>query len=84
MEIAMTISHSYNETCGRASPMSALLPTRAFETLRMAIIEPAARLFARIQYRWTMRRFARFSTHRLQDIGFERDWDGSIIDSNNR
>lgn len=29
--------------------------------------------------RRALRRVARFSDHRLHDIGFERDWDGSIL-----
>jgi len=27
----------------------------------------------------SVRRFERYSDHVLQDIGYERDWDGSII-----
>ena len=36
-------------------------------------------LIAAFQHRLVMGCFARFSDHRLKDVGFERDWDGSII-----
>lgn len=36
-------------------------------------------LRSRLRGRQTARQLARFPDHRLQDIGFERDWDGSII-----
>ena len=35
-------------------------------------------MFGKLQYRQAMKRFARFSDHGLQDVGFEREWDGSI------
>ncbi|MBR2686229.1 MAG: DUF1127 domain-containing protein [Aquamicrobium sp.] len=35
-------------------------------------------LLVKLQHRRATKRFERFSTHRLQDLGFERDWDGSI------
>jgi hypothetical protein len=47
--------------------------------LRDAATDLAARLFARFRHRWMMHTFARFSDRRLCDMGFERDWDGSII-----
>jgi hypothetical protein len=36
-------------------------------------------LVAAIDHRLAMKRIERFSDRRLQDIGFERDWDGSVI-----
>jgi hypothetical protein len=60
------------------APASEHTPFDAIEPLRVAMAGCAARLFAGFQHRWTMQRIARFSDHRLQDMGFERDWDGSI------
>lgn len=44
-----------------------------------AVAGYVADCLARPRQRRTMRRFARFSDHRLHDIGLERDWDGSVI-----
>ncbi|PDS68702.1 DUF1127 domain-containing protein [Rhizobium phaseoli] len=38
-----------------------------------------ARSVLRLQNRIAVRPFERYSNHLLQDIGFDRDWDGSII-----
>ncbi|NLS18562.1 hypothetical protein HGP16_18550 [Rhizobium sp. P40RR-XXII] len=38
-----------------------------------------SRLVAAIRYHADMRRLARVSDHILQDIGFERDWNGAVI-----
>lgn len=32
-----------------------------------------------VRHRADMQRISRFSDHTLQDIGFERDWDGTVI-----
>jgi len=55
----------------------------ALEPLRTATIQQVVRLVAGIRHRWTMGYLARFSNHRLHDIGFERDWDGSLIQADN-
>ncbi|MBY5903831.1 DUF1127 domain-containing protein [Rhizobium leguminosarum] len=39
----------------------------------------AKSLLLAFRYRLATRRIQRFSDHRLHDIGFERDWDGSVI-----
>jgi hypothetical protein len=47
--------------------------------LRSKVSNLAQSLFAKIQHRQMLRRFERFSDYDLQDVGFERDWDGSIL-----
>jgi hypothetical protein len=71
--------HAYPDAVDGLVPASARLPMVAIEPLRIAVTGQAARLFAGLQHRRTMRRIAGFSDHRLQDMGFERDWDGSVI-----
>jgi uncharacterized protein YjiS (DUF1127 family) len=39
----------------------------------------AADLISVFRHRLELDRIDRFSDHRLHDIGFERDWDGSLI-----
>ena len=47
---------------------------------RLAAAGSAARsLVSAFRNRLTMPHIERFSDHRLNDIGFERDWDRSII-----
>ena len=36
------------------------------------------RMVAAIERRFMQRRLTRLSDHMLNDLGFERDWDGSI------
>jgi hypothetical protein len=50
----------------------------AIASLRSQATIFASRLFANFQHRRMMKRFERFSDYDLQDVGFERDWDGSI------
>lgn len=73
----MTITHTLDAIplfCKRASTPDAQIENR----IRL-VGHQAVALVAAIQERWRMRHFERFSSDRLQDIGFERDWDGSII-----
>lgn len=46
--------------------------------LRKRIAGAAHDLLVKLQHRRATKRLERFSAHRLQDLGFERDWDGSI------
>lgn len=39
----------------------------------------ALKASAVVERRRMLRQVSRFSNHRLHDIGFERDWDGSIL-----
>jgi hypothetical protein len=75
----VSIVHAYDEVFDRGVSVSARSSLAAIRSALTVIAERAACLFANIQHVWTMQRIARFSTHRLQDIGFERDWDGSLI-----
>lgn len=50
----------------------------AIPALRTRIAAAANDLLVKLHHRHTMKRFARFSNHNLQDVGFEREWDGSI------
>jgi hypothetical protein len=67
-ELAVSSIHAYLDPCDQVEPASARLPIAAIESLRIAVTGRAARLFA-----------GALSEHRLQDMGFERDWDGSVI-----
>ncbi|TIW89109.1 MAG: DUF1127 domain-containing protein [Mesorhizobium sp.] len=49
------------------------------ESISAAMSGLARRTSAVVERRRTLRRVARFSDHRLHDIGFERDWDGSLL-----
>ncbi len=75
MEAPVTIAHAYDETVDRKMPILA--------GQSIGVARRAACLGARILHIWTIqRRIARFSVYRLQDIGFDRDWDGSLILAN--
>ena len=78
----MTNVHVTLNTCDRMGPSLAGRLPAAIESVRAAAIGSVMRLFSTFQYRRTVNRFARFSDHRLHDIGFERDWDGSILPVN--
>ena len=49
------------------------------ESISAAMSGRALRTTAVVERRRMLRRVARFSDHRLHDVGFERDWDGSIL-----
>jgi len=72
------ISHTYDGTCGGIAPASLRRPFVDVARVIAAIRGRTAHLFAALQQQRTMRRIARFSDHRLHDIGFERDWDESV------
>ncbi|MER8445202.1 DUF1127 domain-containing protein [Mesorhizobium sp. M1066] len=50
-----------------------------FESIGAAMSGLALRTAAVVERRRMLRRVSRFSNQRLHDIGFERDWDGSIL-----
>ncbi|MER9140247.1 DUF1127 domain-containing protein [Mesorhizobium sp. M0830] len=50
-----------------------------FQSISAAISGLALRTSVAVERRRALRRVARLSDHRLYDIGFERDWDGSIL-----
>lgn len=47
-------------------------------TLRATIRAFAMLMMVAIQQRFMERRLTRLSDHMLRDLGYERDWDGSI------
>jgi hypothetical protein len=51
----------------------------AIETLRMTATRMVSGLVRAVQDLRTPSRISRYSDHLLRDIGFERDWDGSIL-----
>ncbi|MER9328710.1 DUF1127 domain-containing protein [Mesorhizobium sp. M0152] len=54
-----------------------MTPTLA--TVSAAVSGLAIRTSAAFERRRILSRLSRFSDRRLQDIGLERDWDGSIL-----
>jgi hypothetical protein len=51
---------------------------RPFRPVIDVLSGTAGRIIAAGSRRRTERLIARFSTRQLEDIGFERDWDGSV------
>ncbi len=51
-------------------------PLSAIASLAQAASAGVAGLIAAFQHRLMIGHFARFSDHRLKDVGFERDWTG--------
>ena len=49
------------------------------DVLRFRVKTRIAGLIAEVRRRRTLRNLDRFADRRLHDIGFERDWDGSVI-----
>lgn len=78
-EVTVSIAHAYDEVVGRGAPVTVSLPLAASKSVLKVTAGRAACLLAGIQHIWSMQRIARFSAHRLQDIGFAQDWDGSLI-----
>lgn len=56
-----------------------LIPMPDFTPLRDGLARLATHLLDRFQRYLAMQRIARLSDNQLGDIGFERDWDGSIL-----
>jgi hypothetical protein len=71
--------HATLNTCNPVEMTRVRSPLEALNALRTAATTFAARLGAGIRHRWTMRTLDRFSDRRLRDLGFERDWDGTVI-----
>jgi uncharacterized protein YjiS (DUF1127 family) len=76
---AVTNVHTYMDACDQRTPAYAPKLMDAIESERVSATELAGGLFAKFQLRWTTHHIARLSDHRLQDMGFERDRDGSVI-----
>lgn len=54
---------------------------QALEPIVDVLTGMAGRILASSGRGRTERRLARFSPHLLKDVGFERDWDGSVYRS---
>jgi hypothetical protein len=70
--------HTYDAPCGSLVRVSAPDARKALTSLFAFVARLAARPRDAVRLHLAMRRIARFSVHRLDDIGFERDWDGTI------
>jgi uncharacterized protein YjiS (DUF1127 family) len=73
----MTDALTFEHVCAPAKP---IFPASGIASLGALVMRPVTRLRDRL----ATRRFERFSNHLLRDIGFERDWDGSIIGGERR
>ena len=73
----MSIAHTVCNPRPRISLTEGLPVSSAIAPLGHAALR-AASLVAAFRHRLAMGRIARFSDQRLKDVGFERDWDGSI------
>jgi len=71
--------HATLNTCNPVEITRVRSPMEAFSALRDAATALATRVSVGIQQRLTMRALNRFSDRRLRDLGFERDWDGTVI-----
>ncbi|WP_421577701.1 hypothetical protein [Shinella sp. M31] len=74
----MSIIHTYNAPCSDPLPISALDVRKAPASLFVLVARLAARPLNAFHHHLAMRRIERFSARRLDDIGFERDRDGTI------
>ncbi|TDW25684.1 hypothetical protein EV128_117114 [Rhizobium azibense] len=74
----MNITHANIDMCGHIRMRD--LPVIDFILARFRAASRAAKAWpSGYRRRLAMRRIEHFSDHRLHDIGFERDWDGSVI-----
>jgi hypothetical protein len=74
----MRSAHAITATCAPQSSFHSTIGTQLSALLSTAT-GISRRLQLMLRQHMTMRRIERFSDHRLHDIGFERDWDGSLI-----
>ena len=51
----------------------------ALRCLKARLIAMPGSLYEAFMHRRTMMRFSRYSDHLLDDLGYERDWDRTII-----
>lgn len=51
----------------------------ALRSLKERLIAMPGSLYEAFMHRRTMMRFSRYSDHLLDDLGYERDWDRTII-----
>jgi hypothetical protein len=71
--------HAYFDASEQMASASARIPSNAIASLRCSALEAVSHLVAEFKRRHTQRAMARFPAHLLADMGFERDWDGSVV-----
>lgn len=74
----MSIIHTYDVPCRGLVPVCASDIRRALTSLFAFVARLATRAMVAVRLHLAVRRIARLSARRLDDIGFERDWDGTI------
>ncbi|KAB2676359.1 hypothetical protein [Brucella tritici] len=74
----MIKSHAHAAICTDSRPFGRRITMDAL-SLVSSVHRTAGQLLLALTHRVAMRRIERFSDHRLHDIGFEREWDGSVI-----
>ena len=75
----MSITHTGNTPRTGQSLTEGFPVSAAITSVSNAVSGLVARLISAFAHRPGREHFTRFSNYRLQDIGYERDWDGSII-----
>jgi hypothetical protein len=75
----MSNAHAYMDPFDQAAPASARSLKDAIVSLRVSATDLVLRVATGFRYRRTMDGMSRLSDHRLRDMGFERDWDASIL-----
>jgi len=75
----VSITHTEYTSRTRKSLTEGLPSSAAITSVGRAVSGVTTRLAVAFAHRPARERFARFSDHRLHDVGYERDWDGSII-----
>lgn len=74
----MSNIHAIADTSSHQGPAFITTALKMAAALRATIHTLALRIVASIEQRFLRRRLTRLSDHMLRDLGFERDWDGSI------
>lgn len=74
----MSNTHTSTAECGLTFSFHSMIGTR-LSTLLSATTGISRRMRFFLCQRMASRRVERFSDHRPRDIGFERNWDGSVI-----
>ena len=76
----MSLTHASRDIFeGSAAQERVYRPFGAAVALAVTARDRIGGLVAAMRHGAEMRRLDRFSDHTLQDIGFERDWDGTLI-----
>lgn len=74
----MSIIHANTHVCNLECACEGIA-LRESPSLTASARRKAGDLMSRLRDRLELNRMKRFSDHRLRDIGFEHDWDGSLI-----